>query len=55
MLWVSTTTGDSSIYEPWSVWLNGGVILYMLVDGHGNFGSMDGDGAAAQRLYRAHV
>ena len=41
--------GDSSIYgalvnmaQRWSM-------RYMLVDGHGNFGSIDGDGAAAMR------
>ncbi len=41
--------GDSSIYgtvvrlaQPWS-------LRYTLVDGHGNFGSVDGDGAAAMR------
>ena len=28
---------------------------YMLVDGHGNFGSMDGDGAAAQRYTEARM
>ena len=27
----------------------------MLVDGHGNFGSMDGDGAAAQRYTEARM
>lgn len=41
--------GDSSVYftvvrmaQPWSM-------RYMLVDGHGNFGSVDGDGPAAMR------
>ena len=41
--------GDSSIYgtvvrlaQPWA-------LRYTLVDGHGNFGSVDGDGAAAMR------
>ena len=41
--------GDSSIYgtvvrlaQPWA-------LRYTLVDGHGNFGSIDGDGAAAMR------
>ena len=28
---------------------------YMLVDGHGNFGSIDGDGAAAQRYTEARM
>ena len=47
--------GDSSIYvdlvymaQPWSV-------RYTLVDGHGNFGSVDGDGAAAMRYTEARL
>lgn len=47
--------GDSSIYgalvnlaQEWST-------RYMLVDGHGNFGSMDGDGAAAMRYTEARL
>ena len=47
--------GDSSIYgalvnmaQPWSM-------RYCLVDGHGNFGSMDGDGAAAMRYTEARL
>ena len=47
--------GDSSIYgalvnmaQPWST-------RYPLVDGHGNFGSMDGDGAAAMRYTEARL
>ena len=47
--------GDSSIYgalvnlaQPWST-------RYMLVDGHGNFGSVDGDGAAAMRYTEARL
>ncbi len=47
--------GDSSIYgalvymaQPWSM-------RYMLVDGHGNFGSVDGDGAAAMRYTEARL
>jgi len=47
--------GDSSIYEamvrmaqPWS-------LRYPLVDGHGNFGSVDGDGAAAMRYTEARM
>ena len=47
--------GDSSIYgalvnmaQEWST-------RYMLVDGHGNFGSVDGDGAAAMRYTEAHL
>ena len=47
--------GDSSIYgalvnlaQSWST-------RYMLVDGHGNFGSVDGDGAAAMRYTEARL
>ena len=47
--------GDSSIYgalvnmaQPWSM-------RYCLVDGHGNFGSVDGDGAAAMRYTEARL
>ena len=47
--------GDSSIYgalvnmaQKWSM-------RYMLVDGHGNFGSIDGDGAAAMRYTEARL
>ncbi len=47
--------GDSSIYgalvnmaQPWS-------FRYTLVDGHGNFGSVDGDGAAAMRYTEARL
>ena len=41
--------GDSSIYEAMVRMAQWWSYRYMLVDGHGNFGSMDGDGAAAQR------
>ena len=47
--------GDSSIYgalvnmaQEWST-------RYILVDGHGNFGSVDGDGAAAMRYTEARL
>ena len=47
--------GDSSIYgalvnmaQPWST-------RYPLVDGHGNFGSIEGDGAAAMRYTEARL
>lgn len=47
--------GDSSIYgslvnmaQPWST-------RYPLIDGHGNFGSVDGDGAAAMRYTEARL
>jgi len=38
--------GDSSIYEAMVRMAQWWSYRYMLVDGHGNFGSMDGDGAA---------
>ena len=41
--------GDSSIYEAMVRMAQWWSYRYMLVDGHGNFGSMDGDGDAAQR------
>ena len=41
--------GDSSIYEALVRMAQDFSYRYMLVDGHGNFGSIDGDGAAAQR------
>ncbi|HFH7188259.1 TPA: DNA gyrase subunit A [Streptococcus agalactiae] len=41
--------GDSSIYEAMVRMAQWWSYRHMLVDGHGNFGSMDGDGAAAQR------
>ena len=47
--------GDSSIYDamvrmaqPWNM-------RYMMVDGHGNFGSIDGDGPAAPRYTEARM
>ena len=42
--------GDSSIYEAMVRMAQWWSYRYMLVDGHGNFGSMDGDGAAAQHV-----
>ena len=47
--------GDSSIYEAMVRMAQGWSYRYMLVDGHGNFGSMDGDGAAAQRYTEARM
>lgn len=41
--------GDSSIYEGLVRMAQDFSYRYMLVDGHGNFGSVDGDGAAAMR------
>ena len=47
--------GDSSIYEAMVRMAQWWSYRYMLVDGHGNFGSMDGDGAAAQRYTEARM
>ncbi len=55
VMWKYHPHGDSSIYEamvriaqPWSM-------RYPLVDGQGNFGSIDGDGAAAMRYTEARL
>ncbi|WP_247921452.1 DNA gyrase subunit A [Streptococcus sp. oral taxon 431] len=47
--------GDTSIYEAMVRMAQWWSYRYMLVDGHGNFGSMDGDGAAAQRYTEARM
>lgn len=47
--------GDYSIYEAMVRMAQWWSYRYMLVDGHGNFGSMDGDGAAAQRYTEARM
>ena len=47
--------GDSSIYEAMVRMAQWWSYRYTLVDGHGNFGSMDGDGAAAQRYTEARM
>lgn len=47
--------GDSSIYEAMVRMAQWWSYRKMLVDGHGNFGSMDGDGAAAQRYTEARM
>ena len=47
--------GDSSIYEAMVRMAQDFSIRYMLVDGHGNFGSVDGDGAAAMRYTEARM
>ena len=47
--------GDSSIYEAMVRMAQWWSYRYILVDGHGNFGSMDGDGAAAQRYTEARM
>ena len=47
--------GDSSIYEAMVRMAQWWSYRYRLVDGHGDFGSMDGDGAAAQRYTEARM
>jgi len=47
--------GDSSIYEAMVRMAQDFSIRYPLVDGHGNFGSVDGDGAAAMRYTEARM
>ncbi|ENG5708155.1 DNA gyrase subunit A [Streptococcus pyogenes] len=47
--------GDSSIYEAMVRMAQWWSYRHMLVDGHGNFSSMDGDGAAAQRYTEARM
>ncbi|WP_457769343.1 DNA gyrase subunit A [Limosilactobacillus reuteri] len=47
--------GDSSIYEGLVRMAQDFRYRYMLVDGHGNFGSVDGDGAAAMRYTEAKM
>ena len=47
--------GDSSIYGTMVRMAQDFSYRYMLVDGHGNFGSIDGDGAAAMRYTEARM
>ncbi len=47
--------GDSSIYEAMVGMAQNFTYRHMLVDGHGNFGNMDGDGAAAMRYTEARL
>lgn len=47
--------GDSSIYEGLVRMAQDFSYRYMLVDGHGNFGSIDGDSAAAMRYTEAKM
>ncbi|MBQ4346942.1 MAG: DNA gyrase subunit A, partial [Firmicutes bacterium] len=47
--------GDSSIYQAMVRLAQDFSTRYPLVDGHGNFGSVDGDGAAAQRYTEARL
>ena len=47
--------GDSAIYESMVRMAQDFSYRYQLVDGHGNFGSVDGDGAAAMRYTEARM
>lgn len=47
--------GDGSIYQAMVRMAQNFSMRYMLVDGHGNFGSIDGDGAAASRYTEARM
>jgi DNA gyrase subunit A len=47
--------GDSAIYESMVRMAQDFSYRYLLVDGHGNFGSVDGDGAAAMRYTEARM
>lgn len=47
--------GDSSVYEALVKMAQDFSIRYPLIDGHGNFGSIDGDGAAAMRYTEAKL
>lgn len=47
--------GDLSIYDAMVKMAQDFSTRYMLVDGHGNFGSIDGDGAAAMRYTEARM
>ncbi len=47
--------GDSSIYDAMVRMAQDFSMRYPLVDGHGNFGSIDGDSAAAQRYTEARM
>ncbi|NGS83728.1 DNA gyrase subunit A, partial [Staphylococcus aureus] len=47
--------GDRAIYESMVRMAQPFSYRYMLVDGHGNFGSVDGDGAAAMRYTEARM
>ena len=47
--------GDSAVYETMVRMAQDFSMRYMLVDGHGNFGSIDGDAAAAMRYTEARL
>ena len=47
--------GDSSVYDAMVRMAQDFSMRYQLIDGHGNFGSIDGDGAAAMRYTEARM
>ncbi|MBR3163189.1 MAG: DNA gyrase subunit A [Clostridia bacterium] len=47
--------GDSSVYDAMVRMAQDFSMRYMLIDGHGNFGSVDGDGAAAMRYTESRM
>ncbi|NDI36953.1 DNA gyrase subunit A [Chengkuizengella sediminis] len=47
--------GDSAVYETMVRMAQDFSLRYMLIEGHGNFGSIDGDSAAAQRYTEARL
>ena len=54
--WASTTpTATAASMTPWCAWRRISRLRYPLVDGQGNFGSIDGDSAAAMRYTEARL
>ena len=47
--------GDASVYDAMVRMAQDFSLRYQLIDGHGNFGSIDGDGAAAMRYTEARM
>ena len=47
--------GDASVYDAMVRMAQDFSMRYMLIDGHGNFGSIDGDGAAAMRYTESRM
>ena len=47
--------GDAAVYDAMVRMAQDFTMRYMLIDGHGNFGSIDGDGAAAMRYTEARM
>ena len=47
--------GDAAVYDAMVRMAQDFSLRYMLIDGHGNFGSIDGDGAAAMRYTEARM